>query len=320
MIISFKFSIFDLEIEHKIIKELGEFTIFCMNAIHDNLTIEEISDIIKIKSKNIEKQLSFAISRGYLDNNFILTRKGLTLVKLFEFVNVFNELKIKIALEHYVQSASKHIYLLNNEKFNDNQIGFLFEDNIFDYKLQNKFNEIIEDDNNKKKIFLSNNLSIYEDIIKIYLSEFVFKIKKNEKYLYYNYEIEDNKFINSLNDVKDKNNASVLIDIPILEINKKIESSIIDDKNISVVQNKLNQYKYFNLINGESIIVKKIKKDSNLTLEPIVEYKNILNKRTEIESLTIDELLFIDIKTDIKEFYETKSFDVTKIMDELCGI
>lgn len=320
MIISFKFSIFDLEIEHKIIKELGEFTIFCMNAIHDNLTIEEISDIIKIKSKNIEKQLSFAISRGYLDSNFILTPKGITVVKLFEFVNEFNELKIKIALEHYIESVSKQIYLLNNGKFNDNQIGFLLEDNIFDYKLQNKFNEIIEDDNNKKKIFLSNNLSIYEDIIKIYLSEFAFKIKKNEKYLYYNYEIEDNEFINSLNDIKDKNNASVLIDIPILEINKKIESSIIDDKNINVVQNKLNQYKYFNLINGESIIVKKIKKDSNLTLEPIVEYKNILNKRTEIESLTIDELLFIDIKTDIKEFYETKSFDVTKIMDELCGI
>ena len=71
MIISFQFSIFNLEIEHKIIKELGEFTIFCMNAIHDNLTIEEISDIIKIKNKNIEKQLSFATSRGYLDNNFI---------------------------------------------------------------------------------------------------------------------------------------------------------------------------------------------------------------------------------------------------------
>lgn len=318
MIISFQFSIFNLEIEHKIIKELGEFTIFCMNAIHDNLTIEEISDIIKIKNKNIEKQLSFATSRGYLDNNFILTPKGLSLVKLFEFINIFNESKIKIGLEHYVESNSKHIYLLNNKKFNDNQIGFLLKDNIFDYKLQNKFNEIIEDDNNKMKIFLSSNLSIYEDIVKMYLSGFTFKIKKNEKYLYYNYEIEDNEFINSLVDVKNEINTSVLIDIPILEINKKIQSSIIDDKAIDIIQNRFEQYKYFNLINGESIIVKKIKKDSNLRLEPIIEYKNVLDKITEVETLTMNELLFIDIKTDIKEFYETKLFDITEILDELC--
>ena len=29
-------------------------------------------------------------------------------------------------------------------------------------------------------------------------------------------------------------------------------------------------------------------------------------------------VLFIDIKTDIKEFYETKLFDITEILDELC--
>ena len=168
------------------------------------------------------------------------------------------------------------------------------------------------------KIFLSSNLSIYEDIVKMYLSGFTFKIKKNEKYLYYNYEIEDNEFINSLVDVKNEINTSVLIDIPILEINKKIQSSIIDDKAIDIIQNRFEQYKYFNLINGESIIVKKIKKDSNLRLEPIIEYKNVLDKITEVETLTMNELLFIDIKTDIKEFYETKLFDITEILDELC--
>ncbi len=320
MIISFKFSIFNLEIEHKIIKELGEFTIFCMNAIQDNLTIEEISNIIKIKSKNIEKQLSFAISRGYLDNDFILTTKGLTLVKLFEFVNIFNELKIEIALEHYVESASKHIYLLNNEKFNDNQIGFLLEDNIFDYKLQNKFNEIIEDDNNKMKIFSSNNLSNYEDIIKMYLIEFNFTIKKSEKYLYYNYEIDTDEFISSLKDTKERNNTYISIDIPVLEVNKKIESKIVDDKTIDIIQNKLNKYKYFNLINGKFIVVKNDKKNPNLTLNPAIECKDVLNKSIETESLTMNELLFIDIKTDIKEFYETKLFDITEILDELCEI
>ena len=34
----------------------------------------------------------------------------------------------------------------------------------------------------------------------------------------------------------------------------------------------------------------------------------------------MNELLFIDIKTDIKEFYETKLFDITEILDELCEI
>ena len=40
----------------------------------------------------------------------------------------------------------------------------------------------------------------------------------------------------------------------------------------------------------------------------------------EIDTLTIDELLFIDMKTDIKEFYETKLLDITEIMDDLCGM
>ena len=66
MIISFKFSVFDLEIEHKILKELGEFTIFCMKTISNGMKIKDVSNIIQIKEKTIKKQLAFAISRKYL--------------------------------------------------------------------------------------------------------------------------------------------------------------------------------------------------------------------------------------------------------------
>jgi len=136
VIISFKFSVFDLTIEHKISKELGEFTIFCMNAISNNLKLRDISNIIQIKHKIIEKQLDFAISRKYLTDNLTLTEKGLETVALFEFINNFNQNKIKIALEHYVENNSKQLYSVNSVKFDNESTGHQLKDSLFDYKVK----------------------------------------------------------------------------------------------------------------------------------------------------------------------------------------
>jgi hypothetical protein len=123
LIISFKFSVFNLKIEHKILKELGEFTIFCMKAISNDMKIEDISNSIQIKKKIIKKQLTFAISRKYLTDDFILTEKGIETVKLFEFINIFNQNKVKIALEHYIENNSKLLYSINNKELVSNCSG-----------------------------------------------------------------------------------------------------------------------------------------------------------------------------------------------------
>lgn len=319
MIISFKFSVFELEIEHKILKELGEFTIFCMKAISDDMKIKDISNIIQIKKKIIKKQLIFAISRKYLTDNFILTEKGIETVELFEFINIFNQQKIKIALEHYIENDLKLLYSANNKKFEDNSNGYLVKDNLFDYKIQYKFNEIIEKDINKIKNFMLVDFENYKIIIEKYLNEFIFKINKNEKQKFYNYEVSENQFISELKNSGDLTNAFISVNIPILEINKIITSKILEREDIDNIQTEFNKYKYFNLINGELIKVESQNyiNNSNIKIIPLIDIKSIIKNNIDSEKIRFNDFLYIDMKTETKEFYKTKFFDITKIMENI---
>jgi len=319
MIISFKFSVFELEIEHKILKELGEFTIFCMKAISDDMKIKDISNIIQIKKKIIKKQLTFAISRKYLTDNFILTEKGIETVELFEFINIFNQQKIKIALEHYIENDLKLLYSANNKKFEDNSNGYLVKDNLFDYKIQNKFNEIIEKDRAKIKDFILVYFDNYKTIVEKYLSDFIFKINKNEKQKFYNYKIDESTFIGELKNTKNTTNSYISIDIPMLEVNKTITSKILDREDIDKIKAEFKKYKYFNLIDGEPLQLESQNNinNSNVKIEPLINKKSIIKNNLDGKEVQLNDFLYIDMKTEIKEFYRTKFFDITKVMDNI---
>lgn len=317
MVISFKFSVFDLEIEHKILEELGEFTIFCMKAISNHMKIKDISNIIQIKESIIEKQLSFAMSRKYLTDDFILTEKGIETVELFEFINMFNQKKIEIALEHYIENDSKLLYSVNNKMLEDDSTGYLIKDNLYDYKIQNKFDEIIKKDINKIKDLILDDFDEYKTIIEKYLNNFIFKISKNENKKFYNYKIDESNFISQLNNTYNAANSYISIDIPILEVNKIITSNILDRERIDTIQSKFNKYKYFNLIDGKPIKLGNQNKNSNLKINPLISNESIAESNFNNQDFQLNDLLYINMKTEIKEFYQTKFFDITKIMDNI---
>jgi len=323
LVISFKFSIFDLTIEHKILKELGEFTIFCMKAINANIKIKDLSNIIQIKESIIKKHLSFAISRKYLTNDFILTEKGIEIVELFEFINIFNQRKIKIALEHYIENDSKLLYSVNSKELGDHCTGYLVKDNLYDYKLQNIFDEIVEKDINKLKDLILVDFNDYKTIIEKYLNDFIFKINKNEKEKFYNYKIDNTGLINELNNTQNKTQnktqSFILVEVPILEVNKIITSQILDKEHTDKIQAKFDKYKYFNLIDGKPIKLENRNNtnNSNLKIEPLVNKVDIIKLNFDNKEILINDLLYIDIKTEIREFYKTKLFGITKIMSNI---
>ena len=317
MIISFKFSVFDLEIGHKILKELGEFTIFCMKAISNDLTIKDIANIIQIKEQTIEKQLSFAISRKYLTDDFALTEKGTETVELFEFVNIFNQSKVKIALEHYIENNSKLLYSVNNKKFDDNPTGYLVQDNLYDYKVRNKFDEIIEEDKMKIKEFILVDFGNYKTIIEKYLDDFIFKISITEKQKFYNYEINENNFVSELKNTYNRANSNISIDIPMLEVNKIITSQILESEHITMIQSEFNKYRYFNLINGQPLELGHQKKKSDMKIEPLMNKKDIIKNNLESKEMQLNDFLYLDMQTKTKEFYQTKFFDITNIMENI---
>jgi len=134
--LSFKFAIFDLKTEHQTLNDLGEFTIFCMDAINKSISLSNISNIIQLNEELIKRQLAFSISRKYLRNDYSLTEKGVEIVELLQLVKTVNQAEIKIALEQHVENNSKKIYSIENSCFEQEQRGILIKDRFSDYKLQ----------------------------------------------------------------------------------------------------------------------------------------------------------------------------------------
>ncbi|MGE4444893.1 MAG: hypothetical protein AB7E37_08000, partial [Candidatus Altimarinota bacterium] len=112
-------------------------------------------------------------------------------------------------------------------------------------------------------------------------------------------------------------NSYISIDIPILEVNKIITSNILDREHIDTIQSKFNKYKYFNLIDGKPIKLGNQKKNSNLRITPLISNKSIIESNLNNQDFQLNDLLYIDMKTEIKEFYLTKFFNITQIMDKI---
>ena len=98
-VLSFKFNTYILKINSNIIQDIGELNLFCMKAIEQGLSIKDISSIILIDTKVIEKQLNFALSRQYLNKDNTLSEKGKKILLLLEFIKEVNNKQVKICLE-----------------------------------------------------------------------------------------------------------------------------------------------------------------------------------------------------------------------------
>ncbi|ACU89393.1 hypothetical protein [Desulfomicrobium baculatum] len=317
MIITFKFSIFNLNIEHQILKELGEFTVFCMQAINENISLPNISNIIQLEEELIKKQLTFLISRKYLNSDYNLSQKGREIIELLQFINIFNQDEVKIALEQYVENDLKKIFSIDNSNFEKKQQGYLIKNNFFDYKLQTKFDEMIENDKNKIKFFLTDRFPNHKNIVDKHIDSFIFRILKINEEIFYNHSITEDAFIDMLEDSKLQNKNYITIEIPVVEIKKIVKSNILDKETVDSIQEKFDEYKYFNMINGKPIsCLNKISNSTNLSIESKLK-KNNIAKMQSLESISINNLLFVDLKTDIKDLKETKFFNITDIFRDI---
>jgi len=319
LIISFKFSIFTLKIEHPILKELGEFTLFSLKAIDDNLSIFDISNIVQIQEEIVKRQLSFALSRKYLNENYTLTEKGRSVVHLFNFINSFNTSNIEIALEHCIENGTKKIYFTNNINLTQESKGILVSDKLYDYKVINKFQEIKESEKTK---FLIEKFSDYKSIINNYSNDFLFKLEKDkEKTYFYNYEVKDSLEQLVFSQEKEKGKDYISVSIPILEVKKTITSQFVDEAFTNNLESRFDNFRYFNLFNGKNILSDNIEENSkikaDIKLSPMISETDIVRKYQSFEKFLIDELLFVDMKTEVKNITEIKFLNITNILENL---
>ncbi|GAA7692086.1 hypothetical protein HpMMM77_07960 [Helicobacter pylori] len=53
------------------IKDIGEFTLFCLHAFGDGLNLNELSQVTGIDSMTIQKHLDFLVKRGFVDGKHL---------------------------------------------------------------------------------------------------------------------------------------------------------------------------------------------------------------------------------------------------------
>lgn len=314
-VLSFKFNTYILKINSNIIQDIGELNLFCMKAIEQGLSIKDISSIILIDTKVIEKQLNFALSRQYLNKDNTLSEKGRKILLLFEFIEKVNNEQVKICLEKYIEK-NKKIFKTDNSNLEKYHFGEVVKDNFYDYKVKNIFKEI---DDNQFKIILINYFKKYENIIEEFFKELIFDIEESEDIKYFNYIINDKGLMNNLVNPKYKEKSLDYINlaIPILKIDRKFKSLVNNDtKNIVSIFDK---YKYFSLIDGNTYHqdITLIDIDINYKFQNKKSIEDIL-KKDFTENFNINDLLFLNIETKFEEFEDKKSLNITNIMEQIC--
>ncbi|WP_367109147.1 hypothetical protein [uncultured Psychrobacter sp.] len=317
MILSFKFSVHDVELSHKNLDELGDFTIYCMRAIYKGLLVEDISDIILINANVIKRQLDFMISRKYLNEDYCLTDKGREFIELFKLISDFNNNEVKVALDHFIETNARNVYSANNEYLSDEPMGVVVSDNLYNYKVKKKFKDINEQDLNKLKILNFSGLALSDAFINRHIQDFNFSlVNEFQQVKYFNYEVSGNDLLEMLERSRIRGVDYIAVNIPILVVSKKITSQILKEDEFSEINKQFERFGLFNLINGDTIDSHGYQTNSinhNIKLDPCINKTEVIHKDTGI-TIPISQLLFLNIKTDIKESHLTRFLNINDIL------
>lgn len=307
----------EVELSHKNLDELGNFTIYCMKAIYKGLTVEDISDIILINDNVVKRQLDFMISRKYLNEYYCLTDKGREFIELFKLISDFNNNKVRVALDHFIEMNTRTVYSADNEDLSDEPMGVVVSDNLYNYKVKKKFKDTNEQDLDKLKILNLSGLALSEAFIDRHIQDFNFSlVNEFQQIKYFNYEINEDDLLEMLESSKVRGVDYIAVNIPVLAISKEITSQILKEDELSEIYKQLKRFSLFNLINGDAIESNDYQENRmrhSIKLDPFINKNEVMHKDTDV-SIPISQLLFLDIKTDVKESGLTRFLNINDIL------
>jgi len=110
----FEFARYILQVDHKYIEDVGEFTSFCLRTFYQGYSIDELSKITLLPVDLIDEQLKFLRERGYLTEENILTDRGRLLVKIFEFREKYGN-SLAFYVEPYLEQSQEKLIFLPDE-------------------------------------------------------------------------------------------------------------------------------------------------------------------------------------------------------------
>ena len=302
--LSFKFSEYLLQLEHKHINDIGKFAVFCLRAFRDSYSINQISQITNISSSIIEKQLKFLVEKSYIDGSYNLDTNGKDILHIYDFIEKNNTEENKIYFEHYIKnSKNKKIYtncsITDSAIISNEATGIQRPALINQYKIESIFDEIVETDKDKLLSYLSSIFHEDSDLIQKNIEEFIFKLIPTNKKIFYNKTVNTAKIKNLLSN----NDGAIFFSIPVKEYKSSILS--IDGLNEYEIENAKNWFKdnqkYLNFSislfdNSEvdtNVMIEKRERQKTFLLPKLFDTSNYLSK-----NITIPLSFFYNVSLD----------------------
>src|SRR5690606_16339080 len=113
--LSFKFSEFSLNIEHKYVNDIGKFAIFCLRAFYDGFSIHDISNVTNIDKDVIKRQLLFLQEQKFISDEYEILDNAIPVLNLFDFLKSIPKDKIVFHVEHYIWNKdNKELFILDS--------------------------------------------------------------------------------------------------------------------------------------------------------------------------------------------------------------
>ena len=288
-----------------------------MKAIYEGLTVEDISEVILINANVIKRQLDFIISRKYLDEDYGLTNKGREFIKLFNLISNFNNNKVSIALDHFIEINARTVHSADNKYLSDEPRGIVVSDNLYNYKIKKKFKEINEQSLDKLKILNLSGLDLSEVFINRHIQNFNFSlVNEFQQTKYFNYDVSEEDLLEKLESSKMRGVDYIAVNIPVLIVSKRVTSQVLNEDELSEVKKQFENFSVFNLINGDTIENNKNENNSekpNIQIPSFIDKVDVIRKDLDM-AIPMNQLLFLDIKTNIEQSGLTRFLNINDIL------
>lgn len=305
----FDFFSYRLHIDHTYLTDFGEFSIFCMKAISEGFSLDDISEVTLLPVDFINEQISFARKIGYLNEDNKITDKGKYFLKILDFKEKFGNSLI-FFVEPYIDDLSMKLI------FSQEEVSAFKVENQIPVKGKIKRIKMLRNLNNLERYiiidFLEEQLEDYRDLIINEQDNFVFSFSEEDKIqVKLNFTIEEFFNLISFDYIQ-----GISIGIPSLCIESSIslssENREIKDLFNSFISSIDMNRKFYNLINGDIIEPKLIKKqrddDSIYFIDKKIDISEIAFGHGEIK-IPIKLFPFLNIQSKSEECYAVTHID-----------
>lgn len=306
--LSFKFTEFYFEVEHKHINDVGKFAIFCLRMLRDGFSINDISKITNIEQSLIENQLLFLKEQEYLTQEYKILDNATLVLSLYDLVNTVYNKKPVINLDHYIwNKENKELYTFDSsvDDLSLEVKGIELKPIIGSYKISS----ILEDIKSTNKFYdlLIDLFPNYTTLINENTDGFIFNFTPSDRSFYLNKDIPIEQII----ELEYSPDSNIKIAFPFTEYKTSIKDDILyskDELNWYNENKSTLNYSFCllsgNMINNEHISELDISKHSIIP-------KTSPNLETLNKTIQIPLELFLNQKLDINhsECYYLKSMD-----------